>query len=255
MDNLFMWRERVLYVGASFDFSMHRHHAVQICVGINGLFNISFGEGEGQFVRAALIAPDVPHQLNTLNNEVAFVYLEPESTDYEDLLNLNEDKYAYKLWDFIDEDFAESFTCDATTDEKAAASLLTKTLEMVGIAPVSNVDIDERIARVLKRLDEANTAQCTSEELEAIACLSASRLQHLFKEQVGIPIRRYSLWKRIRYVLEQLIDGEKMTDAAIDAGFSDSAHFSRTFKEMFGVQPSLFMSSKGLVNIQLFERF
>lgn len=253
-DRLFMWRERVLYIGASFDFSMHKHHAVQICVGIHGLFDISFGKGDCHLVRAALIAPDVPHQINAIDNEIAFVYLEPESTDYGAMLNTNEDKCAYKIWDTIDEEFASTFL-NADTDEKTAASLLSRTLEMVGIKPVSRLDVDERIIRVLKRLDETKGAQCTSEDLESVACLSASRLQHLFKEQIGIPIRRYSLWKRIRYVLEQIIDGTRLVDAAMDAGFSDTAHFSRTFKEMFGVQPSSFMAAKGLVNIQIFERF
>lgn len=250
-----MWRERALYVGASFDFSMHKHHAVQICVGIHDLFDVSFGKGDRHHVRAALIAPDVPHQLYALDNEIAFVFLEPESTDYEALLSVNQDKRGFRVWDSINEKFAASFHLDSQTDEITAANLLTKTLEMVGIEPVVNSSIDERIARVLKRLDETKSAQCASEELESIACLSASRLQHLFKEQVGIPIRRYSLWTRIRYVMEQLNDGVRLTDAAIDAGFSDTAHFSRTFKDMFGVQPSAFMSAKGLVNIQIFERF
>jgi len=250
-----MWRERVLYIGASFDFSMHKHHAVQICVGINSSFDISFGDNDCHNVRAALIAPDVPHQLSTINNEIAFVYLEPESSDYRAMLDFNRDKRPYVVWDSIDEEIASAFQLDSGVDEIKAASLLTKTLELVGIEPAYSFNTDERITRVLKRLDESKGAQCTSEELESIACLSSSRLQHLFREQVGIPIRRYSLWMRIRYVLEQLISGAKVIDAAVDAGFSDTAHFSRTFKDMFGLPPSALMSAKGLVSIQLFERF
>lgn len=254
MDRLFMWRERALYVGASFDFSMHKHHAVQICVGINGEFDIDFGGNDCHSVRAALISPDVAHQINATNNEIAFVYLEPESTGCGAMLNDKRVGNSYKLWETVDPKLASEFI-DPIRDEKTASSFLTQILEMAGLTPTSSVRLDDRIARVLKRIDNTIGSQCTSEELESVACLSSSRLQHLFKEQVGIPIRRYSLWRRIRFVLEQLINGVKLTDAAVDAGFSDTAHFSRTFKQMFGIQPSAFMFSRGLVDIKLYERF
>ena len=35
-----------------------------------------------------------------------------------------------------------------------------------------------------------------------------------------------------------MIQGENLTAAALDAGFSSSAHFSATFREMFGMEPS-----------------
>ena len=68
--------------------------------------------------------------------------------------------------------------------------------------------------------------------------LSTSRFCHLFKEQIGIPVRRYILWCRIQEAAKELIKGGNFTKAAHAAGFSDSAHFSRTFMEMFGVSPS-----------------
>ena len=34
--------------------------------------------------------------------------------------------------------------------------------------------------------------------------------------------------------------GDSLTSVALDAGFSSSAHFSTTFREMFGLEPSRF---------------
>jgi len=34
--------------------------------------------------------------------------------------------------------------------------------------------------------------------------------------------------------LEAFASGASLTDAALDAGFANSAHFSRTFRRMFG---------------------
>jgi len=62
-------------------------------------------------------------------------------------------------------------------------------------------------------------------------------MQHLFKARMGVPVRRYVLWARLRGGLEQALAGASLTSAALEAGFSDSAHFSRTFREMFGIAP------------------
>ena len=35
-----------------------------------------------------------------------------------------------------------------------------------------------------------------------------------------------------------IVAGESLTAAALDAGFSSSAHFSAAFREMFGMEPS-----------------
>jgi len=67
-----------------------------------------------------------------------------------------------------------------------------------------------------------------------VAGLSKARLRHLFVEQTGLPFRTYLLWLRLMRGLEEFAAGASLTDAAHDAGFSDSAHFSRTFRRMFG---------------------
>jgi AraC-like DNA-binding protein len=79
----------------------------------------------------------------------------------------------------------------------------------------------------------------TGTELAAQIGLSASRLTHLFTEQVGIPLRRYVLWLRLRVAITRVQDGDDLTGAAHGAGFADSAHLTRTTREMFGLPPSV----------------
>lgn len=43
---------------------------------------------------------------------------------------------------------------------------------------------------------------------------------------------------RLVTATERLAAGVSITDAAHGAGFSDGAHFSRTFRSMFGLSPS-----------------
>jgi AraC-like DNA-binding protein len=52
-------------------------------------------------------------------------------------------------------------------------------------------------------------------------------------------------------VLAEAIEGKTLTEAAYGAGFSDSAHFSRVFKAMFGIAPSLLFSAGNAVKLHL----
>ena len=79
--------------------------------------------------------------------------------------------------------------------------------------------------------------------------LSQSRLIHLFKDQVGIPFRRYLLWLRLVEAIVLVLDGVSLTTAAHTAGFADSAHLSRTFKRMFGVTPSYILKNSQFIQV------
>jgi AraC-like DNA-binding protein len=76
-------------------------------------------------------------------------------------------------------------------------------------------------------------------EVAAHVHVSTSRLTHLFTDQVGIPLRRYVLWLRLRIAITRVQAGDDLTDAAHAAGFADSAHLTRTCRDMFGLPPSL----------------
>jgi AraC family transcriptional regulator len=65
--------------------------------------------------------------------------------------------------------------------------------------------------------------------------LSTGRARHLFVEETGLPFRTYLLWRRLMRAAELFSAGSSLTDAAHDAGFSDSSHLSRTFRRMFGI--------------------
>jgi AraC-like DNA-binding protein len=55
-----------------------------------------------------------------------------------------------------------------------------------------------------------------------------SNTGRLFRDQVGVPIRRYLLWHRYLTALSLLADRASVTHAAHAVGFADSAHLTRT---------------------------
>ena len=70
----------------------------------------------------------------------------------------------------------------------------------------------------------------------------------MFKHEVGVPVRRYVLWMKMRRALDLAIGGNSLTTAALSAGFADSAHLSRTVRAMMGIAPEfLFRHRERLV--------
>jgi len=76
------------------------------------------------------------------------------------------------------------------------------------------------------------------QDAAALACLSPSRFRARFDAELGLPFRRYRLWRRMAFVMRTVAVGGSLTEAAHVAGFSSSAHLSSTFKRTFGLTAS-----------------
>jgi AraC-like DNA-binding protein len=114
--------------------------------------------------------------------------------------------------------------------------------------------LDRRVREVLRVLKEDIHANLTAADLAARVGLSEGRLIHLFTDEMGLPMRRYALWLRLREAFLTLAEGSSLTEASHRAGFSDSAHMSRTFRGMFGIPPSFFQEGRGQVRTEFVLR-
>ena len=97
---------------------------------------------------------------------------------------------------------------------------------------------DERVAQVVARMRGAPGGAHPLKVLAAEVGLSPSRLQHLFKICTGLPLRRFRIWNRMGAAIVAAAAGASLTEAAHRVGFSSSAHFSASFRAMFGLSPS-----------------
>lgn len=68
--------------------------------------------------------------------------------------------------------------------------------------------------------------------------LSASELSRRFKRRFRISPVVYRKQLRLVVATRLLLRGHAVSQAAHEAGFSDAAHLSRTFKEQYGITPS-----------------
>jgi AraC-like DNA-binding protein len=91
--------------------------------------------------------------------------------------------------------------------------------------------------------------QINSALLGQMLHLSAERVRHMFEECTGVTLSQYILWERIRAVLRAVTEGDTFYEAAIRAGFTHHSHFSRIFKRIFGMSPTVLVNDCRLITI------
>jgi len=97
--------------------------------------------------------------------------------------------------------------------------------------------LDPRIADACGLMRAGETAP-SMDALAAHANLSASRFRHLFREQLGVSLKRYQLHLKCQRALALWRSGMNFTELAVAAGFYDQPHLNRTLRAMFDSLPS-----------------
>ncbi|TLG08869.1 helix-turn-helix domain-containing protein [Nocardia cyriacigeorgica] len=82
-------------------------------------------------------------------------------------------------------------------------------------------------------------------ELAAAVSISPSRLSHLFTEHVGLPYAAWRRWTRLQRAVGTVRAGGSLTEAAHAAGFTDSAHLTKTCRDLFGITPTEALAATG----------
>jgi AraC family transcriptional regulator len=96
---------------------------------------------------------------------------------------------------------------------------------------------DGRVSAAMAQLRAAHGAQLPLAQVAAAVGLSPTRLAHVWKAYVGMPIRAWVLWQRLIATMERTIAGESLAQAAHSAGFADQPHLNRTAMQMIGRRP------------------
>jgi AraC family transcriptional regulator of arabinose operon len=101
--------------------------------------------------------------------------------------------------------------------------------------------LDPRIQQVLDRIVADPARPVTVAELARDVSLSASRLSHLFRSEVGDSIVNVVLAVRLRKAASLLEFSDRAVGRiAADAGFSSPYYFSRQFHARYGLSPSAY---------------
>lgn len=213
----------------------HSHHAIQITLSLGGQFELRTRKLAVQ--GAAAVAPDESHVFQA-KGLIALLFIEPESEAGRAICQAFFQKAALvPVPEPLVADIAkqlEKAYCASAIDEKILEGLgrsLVARMAGLSCAKLPEPRVEKMIAFAAAHLDESITLAAAAQS----AGLSPGRARHLFVEQTGLPFRTYLLWLKIVRAVGLFSNGKSLTVAAHEAGFADSAHFSRTFRRMFGI--------------------
>jgi AraC family transcriptional regulator len=213
----------------------HAHHAIQITFQLQGAFEIRAGHlcCAGPVVA---VKSHIPHAFWG-TGAVAHLFIEPESAAGRALLagllcNDPVAPFISPLTQAVLTDLRACFDEGGTEDGiLQIGKRVVQQLAMAGQPPPIDPRVRAMITFAQQNLDDTVTLPAAARHIS----LSESRARHLFVEQTGLPFKTYVLWLRLARAVALSARGHSLTQASHQAGFADSAHFSRTYRRTFGL--------------------
>lgn len=101
--------------------------------------------------------------------------------------------------------------------------------------------VDTRLRKLLVGVEQHLEGKWSLTEMAAVAGISVPRIVQLFRQQVGMPPRRYLEFCRVKKAAELLISTDStISEISAVVGFENPFYFSTRFKQCLGVPPSVY---------------
>lgn len=214
----------------------HAHHAMHVVLATRGTLRVrTSANGAARRAAGVLTAPDVAHAIDAEGVEVVLVFLDPES-DVGVALRAALSG-AVRLLTPSERDVAMEGADPAALMTGHGPAWTARLVTTLGAEAPPPAPLHPRVRRALAIL-RASPDDASLASLAAAVDLSPSRFLHAFTASIGIPLRPYVAWLRLQRAAGAIVGGASLARAAADAGFSDAAHMSRSFRKMLGMPPS-----------------
>lgn len=252
MNHLILWKDITLFWGTHFRaITDHKHPVIQQVISRAEAFSSRVVNGSWEPKQGLLIAPNYAHECDATGIPIFSANIDPDSAPGEWIQShfLKQKKvvnYPSNYFPVFNLNQFGQFI--ALQDWKQA---YTQILDFFGYPNTGNSPkkYDPRIQDVLDFIAHQPEQATNTKQLMNVAHLSESRLLHLFKSEIGLPIRNYIQWYRLQMALRHIQAGYNLTQAAYQAGFSDQAHFSRVSVKMLGIPPSSFIKHSKFIKV------
>ncbi len=220
----------------------HAHHAIQIVVALEGEIAACGRDARWRTGRGIIVGADAEHSYDSRDALAAMLFVDPESTEGiwlgsslpEDITLVPERRVIACMEEL--KRFRER-----PMESLELGALIRHCVQSLSAGAPPARRIDPRVTKVLRQIQQSDDLRMSLESAAAAAFLSPSRFAHLFKQQLGLPFRRYLLWRKLTRAMLVIGQEGTATAAAHAADFADAAHLTRTFSQMFGIPPSVML--------------
>lgn len=250
---LYLWDQRTLYLGDLTGFLEVTQAAASLLIGLEG--DIEFwtpDQPEHIKARSALIPAGIQASADNMGLPVAVCYLDPCNLDFHHLTHMMSRQESGIYFDSVHEKSQLGILGQMYQEQPPPQQAYRQLMDQVLLHPVEPRLPDQRhetISRAISIIKANPMENMSNQDLADQLGMTENQLQKQFKAIVGIPIRRYRLWHRLFVTATLMGFGMSLTEAALQAGFSDSSHFNHTFRSMLGMKPSFVLKRRDQMRI------
>lgn len=247
--NKIYWQEdRIGMITNHLDADTHSHWMLQIFIAIEEEIEIIINE-KLVTCNCIVIDKNIPHSFSAKNKVYYSALIEPTSIYAQELSSrMNDRGYWICDNDGIEELRQQAISLVSQSNSKQYLKFMAMINDYLNIPTITN-KYDDRIIELLHLLDTCTCDIHTISNFAKKVALSPSRLSHLFKEQIGIPLKSYILLHQIEQAFKELLVGKNVTEAALAAGFDTPSHFAATVKKMMGMPVSLSLKDSEFLKV------
>ena len=239
---LFLTPSAALQVSRGSGTAPHRHTAAQIVISLEHSLSYRLypSNAFGQCA-AVLVPPNVLHHIAGPDPLSLMIWLDPATSGARAIRQYSESTVVPMASRDIRLPLQRiEELCLTLGTSSDAQSLIAVVVQAILSSCNELAPLDERISFVLAQMKQPPLMRLSHplSELAQQANLSQSRLRHLFRKELGVPLQQYWIGYRLLTAIRQMRRGDSLTEVAHSAGFSDLSHFSKAFRAAFGVPPS-----------------
>ncbi len=234
MNRIYWGTDQISMLTDHLDATSHSHYMIQFFLGIDEELVIKVMD-QKIICPCVIVNKNVKHSFRTNNMLHITCLIEPVSNLAVQLMNLLQDKEYYIFNDIAVNKMRQAAQrMIASYDIETYQMFMDSFLECCGVT-LEQPKYDDRIVELIGMLENCTCENHVIEQYASELALSSSRLSHLFREQVGIPLKNYLLLHQLEHAFLDLLAGKKITEAAMNAGFDSPSHFAATVKKMMGL--------------------
>ena len=238
MNKIYWDRDKISIITDQIESVPHKHWTMQLFLSIEK--NLEIGVEDNKIsCRCIVINRNILHSFSTGNKMYFTMIIEPASS----LAIQLEERMGgmkYCMFDNQDIEYIQNLLfCLIDSDGlREYREFMIQLYKFLGVKEQAKI-YDDRVKDLLYEIERCN---CDTHSIASVSdkvALSPSRLSHLFKEQVGMPLKSYIQFHQMQRAFFALLNGKSITESAMIAGFDTPSHFATVTKKMMGMSASI----------------